>query len=407
MSYFSCWKYPVVVMCLLLFLLSGATGLQAAEEQSVGQATGQEVEQQDAEQAAKNDDTPDPQLPPPFDYTLDPRTYGLDVDLYFGFPAQITGSWTQLYARLGAGWQREGYHRFSDGSLFITDDLETAQTANHRRLETGGRIGIFQGIGWNEQYQAPLFSAFALIGTSYDRHLQQSDYSPLIFATNYPDKAESLTTMLLTGVVYDTVVRQDRSLTGDYHEISVEYGPAWLGNRILGRAEFLRLHARSVLHRPLLTEGLYLVNGSYLDLLWGGWQADTMVPTNQRASIGGLQQRSGLGGTIRGFGAGRFDADIKAANAMDMRYQFPRLSPLHTDIGLIAYWDLGYYRRLRDAPPDAEHTAGWVSSNGFGLSATLNRSWTFVIYTHFPWFGPTAYEDQGMVPLALDFGFHQ
>ncbi len=344
--------------------------------------------------------------PPALELDFDPRVYGADIDINLGFPGQYTNRWTQLHARIGAGLQKEGYHRRPDGSLFISSQPEELQQAMHRRIEFGARYGLLHGIGWNEETQQPRAQGFLLLTSSYDRHLVSNDPDYLISATDYPDRLHSLTQFIIAGIFIDSVQHSARVRDGEYLETALEFGPYWLGNRLLGNADFLRLHARGIFYRPLFTEGLYWVNGSYLDILWGGWAKGSTIPTNQRASFGGFAPRSGLGGTVRGFYSGRFDADVKFANAMDIRYQFPPVSVV--GIGLLGYWDIGYYRELRDSPADDPFNLGWLASNGAGISITLLESWTLVLYSHLPWFGATAYEeDAGGLSFTLDFGFHQ
>lgn len=344
---------------------------------------------------------------PPLEYDFSLRTYGADIDVNFGFLSHFTGSWTQLHTRIGGGWQQEGFHRNPDGSLFFADEKDDIQLARHNRIETGARIGVVQGISWNEQLEQTDWRGYVLVGSSYEFHIRDELINQLIFETDYQDNERSLTNRIATGALRDRVHKTEHKVDGFNQEISLEYGPWWLGNRAMGAADYVRLHARHVHYVPLFTDGLYLVNGTYIDRLWGGWAEGTTVPLNARASFGGWKSRSGLGDTARGFESGRFDADFKLANAMDIRYRAVHLESLNTRLGILGYWDIGYYRGLRDAPEDSEYNVGWVSSNGIAASITVLDTYTLVLYSHLPWFGTITHADSRVIPFAIDFGFHQ
>ena len=91
---------------------------------------------------------------------------------------------------------------------------------------------------------------------------------------------------------------------------------------------------------------------------------------------------------------------------MDIRYLLPEYTKLKLQPGIIAYWDIGYYRNLHDAPDD-EYNKGWISSYGGGISLRIMDTATFALYIHNAWFGNTTIEDDRITYFELDFGFHQ
>lgn len=352
-------------------------------------------------------------MPPAVSFDLDPRIIGANLDINFGFLSNYTGSWTQLHTRVGAAWEKEEYHRNSDGSLYFAESEADIDRTQNYRIEANTGIGILQGIGWNTYGNRPDLILYIYVHSSYDYHIQDESLDQLVFESGFPDSKSSLTNSIRAGLYQNTIRKQDRVSRGFFREVAIEYGPRWLGNTLIGNAEYLRLHGRYSIHQPLFASGLYLVNSVFADILWAADKNDAEVPLNQRARFGGFKGRRGLGGTIRGFGSGRFDSDIKLANGLDIRYSFPKIQPLQSRISLIGYWDTGYYRGLRGMPVAEESensldkpAAGWLTSNGIGAAVTVLDQATIAVYLNYAWFGPVVHESTRINPFSIGFGFH-
>ncbi|GAB6090461.1 hypothetical protein JCM12856_20540 [Spirochaeta dissipatitropha] len=352
-------------------------------------------------------------MPPAVSFDLDPRIFGANLNINFGFLSEYTDSWTQLHTRIGAAWEKEEYHRTSDGSLYFAESEADIARTQHNRFEANTGIGILQGIGWNTVANRPDIILYLYVNSSYDYHIQDENLDQLVFESGYPDSESSLTNSIRAGLYQDNIRKQNRVSQGFYREIAIEYGPRWLANTLFGDAEYLRLHGRYSIHQPLFTPGLYLVNTVFADVLWGTELNGSTVPLNQRARLGGFKGRRGLGGTVRGFGKGRFDADIKLANGLDIRYSFPEIQAIQTRISLIGYWDTGYYRGLRGMPiaDESEESldkpaAGWLTSNGIGAAVTILDQATIAVYLDYAWFGPVVHESTRIHPFSIGFGFH-
>jgi hypothetical protein len=333
-----------------------------------------------------------------------PRIWGAGVDLLYGDLSSATDTFTGLRTVLGAAYQTKGYYRQPDDSLY---DEDSPGAPRYNNVNFIWSVGIEQGLLQGPGRGSDLLTSFGYVRGRLDSHLPDDREEQLIFRSDLPDESGILQNSVVVGLFSDLVteLRSGRSRRGVYSELAWEWAPEALGNRAVGRADFQRVTATVQGFLPLYSRNaptldLYAATQSLFDLAWGDW-----VPVHARQSFGGRWPENGLGGTVRGLAAGRFDATAKAAQALELRMVLPPLWEGRIVPGIVAYLDGGYYRDLEKRSPNREDQEGSFYSTGIGVSTRLFRYATLVFYTHYL-LNDTGVDGSAWTPLGIGFGYH-
>lgn len=333
-----------------------------------------------------------------------PRIWGAGLDLRYGDLSPQSAHDTDIRTAISAAYASGGFFRYPDGSLFDGDG--SAEHAYHS-VNATWLVGVEQGVVRNAADSGELIFAFGYLRGRIDRHIKEHPQEQLLFRSDLPDENGILQHSLVGGL-YASTVREPtagRSKDGVYAELAAEWAPRELGNDAFGAADFHRYTATVHLFQPLYRRpnpmiDLYIAAQSIADISFGSY-----VPIAARASFGGREPRSGLGGTVRGLSNNRFDAAFKAAQNVELRIVLP---PLGDDLvlpGIVAYGDFGYYYDLEERSPSVSEHSGIAYSAGFGVSTELFGVATLVFYTHFLVSG-TRVNGSSWTPIGIGFGYH-
>ncbi|TVQ23640.1 MAG: hypothetical protein EA382_09620 [Spirochaetaceae bacterium] len=334
--------------------------------------------------------------------TVAPR-YTLQVPTADGVETSITGL-------LSGAYQASGYYRAPDGSYALPADvLANTGIISYNRADFTWELGVLQGIVPRGDVLADAASVFLF----YRGHYQYpfADDDALFFQSNLPETAGSLRGSFVSGVAYNRVTqnRTTRVRDGVQAEVSIEWGPSFLHNQIVGTADYGRWNARAAGFLPLY-ELAPLEDRNRLSVYAAGfaavdWATGPAIPETIRASIGGRQVRSATGGSVRGYGGGRFDATFKSVANAELRVGLPAIVLPAIVPGLVIYTDAGYYADGAALSPVPEENDGFLLSSGVGASIDLFDAAVLVFYTSYLWTEP-GNTGERWVPFAVGFGFH-
>jgi len=333
-----------------------------------------------------------------FDLSFAPRFWGVSLfGRYSLEPPAANEVETSVITGLSAAYETVGYYRAPDGSLFT--DGDDADQAYYNRFDIEWQVGIQQGILPRADLPEDQAVAFAYYRGRYD--LPFGDAPQLYFLSGLPEVDGELLGSVHAGLAYSNVVEDDITGTekGVHAELVLGWGPSFLHNQVLGSADFTRTTLSGRGFIPLYSadpRGDRNLFSSYLAMFGAvDWATGADVPMAVRSTIGTRSERSGTGGSVRGYESGRFDATLKAVANVEVRANLPSivLSPkLPTLIpGILIYTDAGYYNDLDDFSTTTTEEPGTLLSSGAG--------------TNYLW-QPAAVDETHWVPFTLGFGFH-
>jgi hypothetical protein len=200
----------------------------------------------------------------------------------------------------------------------------------------------------------------------------------------------------------------NKTKNGIYLETSAEWGPRFLGNGFFGEADFIRFNVTGEYYLPILDAApqsrrnifsLYLADFFAADFVTG-----SSIPINVRKSFGGLSRRAGLGGAVRGFGPGRFDAKLKLVNNLELRANLPAIIIRDIVPGILLYFDSGYYGIIEGAAASPVNN-GLLLSTGAGIYLNVLDFAQFTAYSHIA-LNRTRVNGAFWTPFAFAFTFH-
>ena len=308
-----------------------------------------------------------------FTTDLQPRVLGVDVGIGYRGLALLPNVDTTIWAYCGGGYEWMTYYRDASGVLIAPGGLAGTGSADpgFTRIEGAWRLGIEQGVAWNERTKRNLVGAFAYYRGRVD--VNQIRPGQLLYASTIADRAGVFLNTILAGFAYDDVLTDPRHKDrhGISAEVSAEWGPRFFFNTLEGDSDFLRLNATFSWFQPLYDAApdrpvnlftLYL--GEYFSLDYAaGFGAP--VPLYIRQTFGGRNQLVGLGAQVRGVDAGSLDTNLKAVNNLELRANLPSLFLPDIIPGLVAFWDSGCYAQVGEAGISAP-AAGFVTTIGAG-----------------------------------------
>ena len=345
-----------------------------------------------------------------WEFRFGPRIIGATIDgRYITEPASEQDVETSVTARLSGAYESVGYNRAADGSLLFVDQLATDAVTSYDRFDLLWELGLQQGIVPRADSASDAAVVYAIYRGRYRLPLAISDSEAA--DAGLPPITATLRGSVLTGLAWSTVVKAPltRELSGVTAELAVEWGPSFLHNEVLGSAEFTRLTVKGSAFLPLLAlpprDGfnrfsLYLAGFSAID-----WAYGPDVPIAVRQTTGGRSLRGAPGGSVRGYGSGRFDSTFKAITNLELRASLPSIILPSIIPGLVVFTDAGYFNDLDSASPVESQDSGLLLSSGAGLSIDFFDLAALVFYTSFAWTGDTR-SGEIWNPLGIGFGFH-
>jgi hypothetical protein len=317
----------------------------------------------------------------PLAFDIGLRLLGADVGVGYRGLTLVPNAQTTLWAYVGGGYEWMSYYRDAAGNLLQPGELAAGGALDGRdpgfeRIEGAWRLGIAQGFAWNERTNTNLIEAFAF----YRGRISQNQFTSqqLLADAALPDRAGSLLNVLQAGIAYDNLLFDPKHKTKDglSAEASVEWGPSFLFNTVIGNANYVRLNATARGFIPLwdidpssANNVLSVFAGDFASFDYAqGFGAP--VPLFIRQTFGGRDQNTGLGHSVRGVDTASLDTALKAVNNLELRVNLPALYFHDLVPGLVVFWDAGYFAQVNEGLP-APVPAGFVSSTGIGISIDL------------------------------------
>jgi len=359
--------------------------------------------------------TEDSQAAPPADkqlwyIKLQPQMIGINAQIgYKGLPlfSQVD---TIYWLLIGAAYQNVNFFRTADGELLTQENignLDLYDDIAFERLHFNWGLGISQGILKDEQRNKNILELFTFYRARFDNTWTKNNDSLLLTQVSpLPDTDGILQNSLLCGLMLNLVDynRENKMKSGIYAEASLEWGPEFFFNSVVGKSDFLRLNLTFKSFIPLLNfpemsssclVSIYLANCMVIDYLTGSY-----IPINTRQSTGGVNPRIGLGGKgIRGLEKGRFDAELKLIDNLELRIIFPSLIHPAFTPGIFMFLDSGYYyfQEYEDQ--------GFVFSSGAGMFFIIMDKLQLTYYISYL-LTETRLDGSAFIPLGFSMKYH-
>ncbi len=349
----------------------------------------------------------------PFGFDIGVRLFGTDVGIGYRGLALVPGARTTIWAYLGGGYEWLSYYRDAAGALVAPGALAAGGALAGRdpsfvRIEGAWRLGIEQGLAWNERTKTNLVEAFAFYRGRADSN--QATSFQLLSDSTLPDRTGLLLNALQAGMAYDDLLFDARHKTknGLSAEASLEWGPGFFLNTIIGDSNYVRLNATVRGFVPLYdispesdSNRLSLYAGGFLSVDYAdGFGA--AVPLFVRQTFGGRGQITGLGSAVRGVDTASLDTNFKAVNNLEVRVNLPALFLRDLVPGLVVYGDVGYYAQVGEQRTPAP--SGFVSSIGAGIFFDVLDLASIAVYANYRLDAPNA--DGKRLGTSIEFGMH-
>jgi hypothetical protein len=343
----------------------------------------------------------------PLAFDIMPDWIGLTLGLQYKGIAFFPEVDTILSAGLGASYDWFGYYRTPSGGAYNGDlggyDPETAPVNTRASLKFN--TGLSQGILWNERKMQNRLSVFVRYNLLYYYNFKDENATQLVFNSALPDREQQLQNSLLVGLAWADIdyTNPHQVLSGTASEISLEYGPEWFFNNVVGDADFYRFNLSARAFLPLFDlfpDSELNVFSGYLGVYFAADYADGgYVPLNILESLGGPSPRKGLGYAVRGLEDCRYNTPLKLVGNIDLRINLPALGTNDIMPGLIAFFDCGYYNFM-----DFKES-GFIVSTGGGVILSLFRSLHLTFTTQYL-LNATRVTGDKWTPLFFEFIFH-
>ncbi len=344
----------------------------------------------------------------PFVFDFNPAIWGADIGVGYKGAPLASGVDTIFWIYGGGSYEEMRYQRMPDGELITgeaPDSVRPSEDITYNRGSLRWRLGVAQGLEWNERTGANLLEAFFFYRGRRDWNLEDRD-NQLVFLSDIPDRKGILQNALLMGVSFNDLVRKSRHKTpsGMSAEFSFEWGPAFFLNTEVGKSDYARFNLNARAFFPLYDAApdsaanvlsVYVGDFVSVDYAFG-----PDVPLNIRQTFGGLDPRVGLGGALRGVDEGSLDTNLKLVNNLDLRVNLPAVWSVDVVPGILVYWDAGYYDQVGESGVD--RAGGFVSSLGGGIFVNIMDISSITVYTHYRFTGVNA-DGSKFTPLEFHY----
>lgn len=346
-----------------------------------------------------------------WEFSLAPRILGITADARYALTVpEADEVETSITGLVSTAYESQNYYRNPDGSLFTTPaDGTDPEITGYNRYDLLWQFGAQQGLFPRSDSRDDLAVGYLLYRGQYSVPFDES--GALLFQSALPEEGPTLRGSVLGGIALSRVLLNPitRVRSGIEGELSLEWGPAWMHNQILGEADYTRSTLSGSGFLPLYVAepedgrnrfALYLASFAMID-----WNNGPEVPLEIRGTTGGRNPRTGTGGSVRGYGSKRFDATFKAIGNLELRASLPAIGRPDIVPGLVIYTDAGYFLDELDTSPAADENSGLLVSSGAGISIEMFDSVQLVFYTNLLW-TETDVEGDRYVPVVPGFGFH-
>ncbi|TVR60688.1 MAG: hypothetical protein EA426_04620 [Spirochaetaceae bacterium] len=336
----------------------------------------------------------------PWQIAVGPRIWGAAVDLgYTGF-TPFEGFDTIPGFGLSAEWGTIGYFRERDGTAVDSAD----PNPYHARTLLTLNAGVIQSLvpDGDVALQAFLF---------YRGRVDLPHTDGLLRSSGTPSADGDVTHFILAGLGLSNVSIDSatRVRSGGLFDLGVEYGPRFLGNEAVGSSDFLRANVETRYYLPLVEtrrdDGRNNFSAYLASMVTADFAFGTAVPVWVRQSFGGRYTRTGLGGSVRGFETGRFDADTKGYASIELRTFIGTAFRRSVVPGITAFVDAGGWIDREPRSPVASDNSGSIVSTGIGASIDVADILSLVFYTQHTVHG-TRLDGVRWTPFAIGFGVH-
>ena len=347
-----------------------------------------------------------------------PLIWGAGAQLGYRFGDERLPTTAEIGA--AAAISTSGFFRTPDGSLYSGNlaGFDPGQAPYFSRRMIWWNTGLRQSVIVSGVPDKPFLEIFLRYVGIREWHVDD-DEPRLLFDSEIPlaERDGQWLNTVRVGVEVGNILRSEISgaRRGWDGHVTLEWGPGFLANRVVGEADFARVGTQlrgfvplyEALPRISQEDGeelnrFALYAGAYAaaDYAWG-----ERVPLSARRSIvGPLFDRHGLGGSIRGYEAGRYDAQFKLAGSVELRAILPAIARPDVLPGLVTYFDAGTYRGFDDYESGAD-VIGTAYGAGGGISISLFDAVTLVFYTQAALDEPLVTGDR-ITPFAIGFGYH-
>lgn len=300
-----------------------------------------------------------------------PLPTGADVEFRYSILDTAIGP-TALSFRVGAGYEDKRLVRNDSATATAGDPIEapTESDSPYRYNSPNAQwdIGLVQALAGKAD--GNLAEAFFLYRGRYDYY--DNDLSTSVF----PDAHGIFGTAVLVGLGYDAVEQDSRRLkSGLGGELSFEWGPSFLASSF-GSVDYWRGNLQAEWYQPLFSFGAgelnrfsaYFAGFGSVDFA-GGEQ----IPIFVMESFGGRDERTSLGGSVRGYPSKTYDAAFKSVLNLECRFLGPAMFDLPWFMPLVyGFFDSGYYDGLPGASTAAYRDAsGLIASVGAGFALDI------------------------------------
>lgn len=255
-----------------------------------------------------------------------------------------------------AGYINSTLYRTDDGSPYqnLPQSLETRINTLHIGWELLFEHNVMNHFSYYIMYDGLFRKNYSIEGTTFE-------------ASPFPDKESLLHNTFSMGIVYDSLEQKGKTASGLKASLFSENGPSWFFNSL----DYYRIGANMYASLPLYTytsEGTAWLAISAVDYLAVDYLFGNDIPIYAFQSFGGLDKRSGLGKSVRGFEEASYDTNVKIVNNLDIRLFGPDLFIKDLYPVLVAFLDAGYYSNYSNAPPAAD---GFLLSAGMSFHLVL------------------------------------
>jgi hypothetical protein len=348
-----------------------------------------------------------------FDFIL--RLLGADVGVGYRGVSLLANQQTTFWVYGGGGYEHEHYYRDSAGNFLSPGEIGANGALpnadpSFNRIEGAWRLGVEQGLAWNERTSTNLLAAFLFYRGRYDLNLPAN--GALLTTPSLgvlPDRDGSFLNTLQLGFGYDDLLKDRHYVRGGTSaETSVEWGPP---------SDFVRFNGTFTWFVPLYDvapeerRNLFSVYfGEYFSVDYAVGLNGNRVPLSVRQTFGGRNQDVGLGDQVRGVDKAGYDANLKAVNNLEVRANLlsipmpdfvagivPEVIP-----GILAYFDCGLYDQVGETGISSP-SPGFVAATGAGVYVEVPRFGSVLAYVEYRLDSPNAAGDRLRL-FVLEFG---
>jgi len=314
-----------------------------------------------------------------FVFDVGPRLLGVDAGIGYRGIKLLPGVDTTIWAYFGGGYEWLTYYRDLSGALVAPRELApggllAGKEPGFNRIEGAWRLGIDQGLAWNERTRTNLVEAFAFYRGRAD--FNEIKQGQLLYDSTLADRTGIFLNSIIAGLAYDDVLpdTHHKTFSGTSAELSAEWGPRFFLNTLRGDSDFVRFNATFRWFLPLYDQkpdvpvnffSIYFGERFAVDYALG---LSAAVPLYIRQTFGGRgEQFIGLGKAVRGVDKGSLDTNLKAVNSLEVRANLPAFVNPDMVPGFLFFWDLGYYNQVGESGFTGAAGSGFVSSAGGGI----------------------------------------